>query len=335
MEIEGELPYEELNTHRAAAVKKMGANLEVAGFRKGKAPESAVTEHFGEQRLLEEMATQALSEYYPKILLEKKINAIGAPEITITKLAVGNPLGFKIKTATMPAVELPDYKKIAGKVMEKESSEATVTDEDLNNTIIDIRKRTFLAKKNAEGEKNVSLTSIKDEDLPELNDELVKKLGDFENVEDFKDKIKKSLQVEKEIRAREKRRLELLEQILDKTEIEVPQIIIKAETEKLIGQFKADANQRGVKFEEYLQKINKNEINIREELKDDAKKRAQTQILLNEIAKAENIMADKNDVDVEVGEILKAHKDANKEAVKIHVISVLTNQKVFEWLEGQ
>ena len=57
----------------------------------------------------------ALSEYYPKILEENKIDAISRPEISITKLARKNPLGFKIKTATMPEMKLPDYKQIAKK----------------------------------------------------------------------------------------------------------------------------------------------------------------------------------------------------------------------------
>jgi hypothetical protein len=53
------------------------------------------------------MAELALSEHYPKIIEQEKIDAISRPEIAITKLARKNPLGFKIKTAVLPEIKLP------------------------------------------------------------------------------------------------------------------------------------------------------------------------------------------------------------------------------------
>src|SRR3989338_3577779 len=116
VEIEGELPVEIFESYFAPALKKLGGDLEVPGFRKGKAPENILLANLGEMKILEEMAALAFGEHYPKILEENKIEAIGRPEIAITKLARNNPLGFKIKTAVLPEVKLPDYKKIAKRV---------------------------------------------------------------------------------------------------------------------------------------------------------------------------------------------------------------------------
>ena len=80
------------------------------------------------------MAEMALGEYYPKILywgysgrpkgfgiptasVGKKIDAISSPQISITKLARKNPLGFKIKTAILPEIKLPEYKNIAKEII--------------------------------------------------------------------------------------------------------------------------------------------------------------------------------------------------------------------------
>jgi hypothetical protein len=115
IEIEGELPADIFEGYFAKSLKKLGENLEVAGFRKGKVPESVILSKIPEINILEEMAGLALNDYYPKILEENKIDAISRPEIAITKLARKNPLGFKIKTAVLPIIKLPDYKKIAKK----------------------------------------------------------------------------------------------------------------------------------------------------------------------------------------------------------------------------
>jgi FKBP-type peptidyl-prolyl cis-trans isomerase (trigger factor) len=71
--------------------------------------EQALIENIGGQEILEKMAIIALQKEYPKIIEEHKIRAIGRPLITITKIAVNNPLGFKIRTFVIPEIELPKY----------------------------------------------------------------------------------------------------------------------------------------------------------------------------------------------------------------------------------
>ena len=109
-----------------AAYQDISEKAKIPGFRKGKIPENVMLQNIPEIKILEEMAEMALGEHYPKILEEinqgEKIDAldvIGQPEIFITKLARKNPLGFKIKTAVLPPVKLPDYKDIAKKINSK------------------------------------------------------------------------------------------------------------------------------------------------------------------------------------------------------------------------
>jgi trigger factor len=116
--LEGELPHEELSKHRSAALSRLGADIELPGFRKGHVPEKMLLSHVGEGALLEEMAQRALAEHYPKMLAHHDIDAIGRPDVSVTKLAPGNPLGFKIETAVVPNLTLPDYTAIAKKHVE-------------------------------------------------------------------------------------------------------------------------------------------------------------------------------------------------------------------------
>jgi len=101
VEIEGELEVSVFESYFAKALKKIGETLKLDGFRKGKIPESVLLSKVPEIHVLEEMAEMALGEHYPKIIENEKIDAISRPEISITKLARNNPLGFKIKTAVL------------------------------------------------------------------------------------------------------------------------------------------------------------------------------------------------------------------------------------------
>lgn len=143
IEIEGELGAEAFESYFTKALKKLGEAFEIDGFRKGKVPESVLVSNIPEIRILEEMAEMALAEHYPKIIADEKLDAISRPEISITKLARKNPLGFKIQTAVLPTIKLPNYKNIAKDVnLRKENKEKdfSVTEKEMEDTIMDIRK---------------------------------------------------------------------------------------------------------------------------------------------------------------------------------------------------
>src|SRR3989344_127099 len=118
-EIIGEISAEIFMSGWSNAIKEFSEKVEMDGFRKGKIPEDILIKNSGRGAVLEKMAVIALEKEYPKIINEHKIRAIGRPEITLTKLAENNPLGFKVTTSVLPEITLPDYKGIAKKIMAK------------------------------------------------------------------------------------------------------------------------------------------------------------------------------------------------------------------------
>ena len=120
VEIFFEIPAEEFKDYFEKAVLNLGKDLEIEGFRKGKAPKEIVERELNPGKILEEATNLAARKSYIKVVLEDKIEAIGKPEIYVTKLAKGSPLEFKAKVATIPEIELPDYKNIASKIKPKE-----------------------------------------------------------------------------------------------------------------------------------------------------------------------------------------------------------------------
>ncbi|MEK7471157.1 MAG: trigger factor [Patescibacteria group bacterium] len=339
IEIEGELEADIFESYFAKALKKLGENIKLDGFRKGKVPENVMLSNIPEITILEEMAEMALGEYYPKILKDEKIDAIGRPEISIIKLARKNPLGFKIKTAVLPEIKLPDYKniskKIVGDITDAEKN-VIVSNEDLENTIMDIRKsrapKVHMAEhKHKEGKEHVH----PEPELPELNNAFVQALGPFKDVEDFKNKLKENIKLEKENQQKEKTRLKIVEEIVENSKMDLPEILIKVELDKILYRMESDITQMGLKFEDYLKHLNKTKEDLKKEFRIDAEKKAKLALILNEIAKAEKIEADPEQVANEVAAILEHYKDADPERAQMHAENVLTNEKIFQFLESQ
>lgn len=328
--ISGEIPVEIIAPYRKLALEHLAQHTTLPGFRKGHIPEKVLIDRIGEPAVLFEAAEIALKELYPAILMSKNIPAIGRPDITLTKLAPGNPVGFKITTALMPTVTLPDYRTIAKAVMETEESVA-VSEEEVATFIEGLLKQRAAAEKdpNAPESAETPPTPV------ELTDAYVQSLGDFTDVADFKLKLRQNMERDKSARAREKKRLEVSEQIIETATIPLPRLLIESELDKMIGQHKEEIGRMNITFDDYLKRIQKTEADIRKEWEPSAAKRAKLQLILNQLAKEEKITPNPLMVEQEVNHILEHVKDADPERLRLYVESMLTNEEVFKFLEAQ
>ncbi len=336
VEIVGELPYEKFGEHEERAIKEIGENLEVAGFRKGKVPKDILLTKIPESAILEKMADLALPGIYSKILDEHQIQAIGRPEITITKLAKGNPFGFKIKTAVIPEVKLPDYKKIAASETKNMPEEKfDVAEEEIEKTILDIRKmRASKTHKHKHEEGEVHDHEIKEAHLPAFDDEFVKGLGSFQSVEEFKNRIRENIKLDKENHGRERNRVKILEKIIEATKTELPEILINAELDKMIYRLKSDIGEIGLAFDAYLKQIGKTEEDLRKEWRAEAEKRTKLGLVLDQIAKAENLEASPEEIEAETEKLMATYPGIEKIRARSYVENILVNEKVFQFLEN-
>jgi FKBP-type peptidyl-prolyl cis-trans isomerase (trigger factor) len=307
-----------LASFRGSSIMDLGEELEIDGFRKGHAPEKFIIEKVGELKILEKNLFKAINTLLPVILQEEKINALTMPNISITKLAENINPELKIEVTLFPEVEVCDYKKIAKEVEKIKDTEATETEVD--EYIKHIR----------ENKKQID----KSEDLPELNDDFVKSLGEFKNVEDFKKQIKENISKDKKLNAEQKRRVDIIEKIINESKVDVPQILIEEEQEKMLHEFRGRVESFKMNFEEYLKEIKKTESELKDEWKKDAEKRTKMNLILPKIAQLENIKPDMEEVNHEVKHLKEHHKDADEQVLKIYVANVLTNQKVFDYLEN-
>ena len=337
-EISATVPAEVITQYRTKALKKLGANVEVPGFRKGHVPEDMLIGHIGDSKVMERAANMALADVYPQIVVEEKIDAIGSPQIQITKLAVGNPLEFTATTAVMPEINLADYTKIAKSIFSKKEA-FEVTDKELTETLNHIRRQraqvdAYEKQKSAGTEKPKVPEEIKDEDLPELNDEFVQTLGDFKTVADFEAKVKENILEEKKLRGIEKKRIETVEKIIADSKIELPKILVDQEIQRIQMQMESEIAQTGTKLEDYLKNVGKTIEELHEDWKPEAEKRGKLQLILNTISKEQNITPDAEEVQREVDHIKQTYPQADEQNIRIYTETTKRNEMVFKHFES-
>lgn len=360
--ISGEIPFEHVAKERAAALRALGKDVEMDGFRKGHVPEKILVERFGELRVLTEMAERALAALYPKILEAHHIDAVGFPHITITKLAPDNPFGFSAIVPVVPTFALPDYKAIAAAV-NKEKPGLEVTDEDVDTQVKDIlrQKLAYERLQKAAAEKphdhvhdhdhdhthdlptpaseaaKAAATPVTDNDLPEITDDYVKTLGQpgqFTSVADFKEKLREHLTIEKERDVNAAHRAKLTDAIVAATDITLPAVLVDSEIKQMFAQMEHDLERANLKLDDYLTHIKKTKDDLIKEWTPAAETRAKLQLILNQIAIAETVEPNKGLVDEQVDALKAQYADADETRVRIYVETILQNDAVLKLLEA-
>ena len=198
-------------------------------------------------------------------------------------------------------------------------------------------------KKELAGKKasfKVKINLVQKVNLPEINDEFAKGLGKFENLEELKKSIKRGMIMEEEGKAKEKLRGELIDQVVEKTTVEIPETLVESELTNMVNEFKNNITQTGIEFEEYLKNVNTNLEKLKTEWQPMAEKRTKTGLIMREISVQEEIKIGDEEIEKRVNETLKFYpneeelrKNMDLEKFKDHMAGVIMNEKVFEILE--
>lgn len=337
VEIKASLPAETLTSFRAKALQKLQEKVSIDGFRKGHVPEAILERHVGAGVVLEEAADLALKSEVPMILAQEKVLGIATPRISVTKLALGNPLEFTVRIEVYPTITLPDYKKIAAKLNAKKET-AQVTDKDVDDVLLRLKRERAKIERIEKGEEAEdaakTANDLPESELPELDDVFVKGLG-YEGISDFTVKLRANIQKDKEAQVREKHRLQIIEAVGAETKAAIPHTLIDHEVHKMEAQFESDLQQAGMSLDQYLAHIKKTHDDLHKEWHEPAEKRAKMELTLAEIAHKESIKADQEEVQKYVAHTLKTHKDAPEERVREYYDHMLRNEAVLRFLEEQ
>ena len=152
-----------------------------------------------------------------------------------------------------------------------------------------------------------TVLKINEKILPELNDEFADDVSEFSTLEEYKADIRKNLEAKKAERAKTEKENKVIDAIIADSEIEIPEPMLRAQQEQIVDEFAQRLQSQGLNIEQYFAYMGTSREKMVEESKDQADKRIRTRLVLEEIVKAENIVATEEDFETELTKLAEAY----------------------------
>lgn len=162
-----------------------------------------------------------------------------------------------------------------------------------------------------------TIKSIKRKELPEINDELAKKVSKFDTLDELKADIRKNLEENAERKAENDQKSAAIEQATNNIKVDIPAVMIDNRVTAMIQEMAMRLEQQGMKLEQYLQYAGTDIAKIREDYRETAEKNVKTDLMLEEVAKAEDIKVEAKDLDAEVAAMAAAYGATPQQVQKI------------------
>ena len=162
-----------------------------------------------------------------------------------------------------------------------------------------------------------TVRSIKSRELPEVNDEFAKKASKFDTLAELREDIRKNLQESAARQAENERRTKAIDMATDNCTMEIPPVMVENRITAMIQEMAMRLEQQGMSLEQYLQYAGLDMARIRDEYRETAEKNVRTDLMLEEVAKAEDIKVDGRDLDQEVYAMALSYGATPKQVQKI------------------
>ncbi len=161
------------------------------------------------------------------------------------------------------------------------------------------------------------INSIKHRELPELDDDFAKKASSFATLAEFKDNIKKNMEASAERRAIESQHDAAVQLAVDNMTVDLPPVMVEDRVAQMIYELSLQLQTRGMKIEDYMAVSGLDMDALKEQYREPAQKNVLTDILLDEVARAENIVADPAEVNYEIAYMAQMYRTTPKQIVKV------------------
>ncbi|HLH75114.1 MAG TPA: trigger factor, partial [Chloroflexota bacterium] len=146
----------------------------------------------------------------------------------------------------------------------------------------------------------VKVHEVKEKHLPELNDEFAKKVQGGDTVEELRENVRREIQNRLETEARALYEDALVDAVVSRSTIDLPDVMVQRQIDSLIEDLKADLARQRVSWSDYLQARRKTEEQIREDMRAPAEKTVKSYLVMREIAKRENLQVEPEEVNAAI-----------------------------------
>ena len=360
------------------AYNKKKGSFQIPGFRKGKAPQNMIEKMYGAGVFYEEAANICMPDAYDEAATESGLEIVSRPEVEVTQIEKGKDFIFNATVALKPEVTLGEYKGI-----EVETTEITVTDEDIdaeinkvreqNSRIVPVEDRaiedgdiatidfegfvdgnafeggkgedyaltigshsfidTFeeqLIGKSIGDEVEVNVTfpekyqvedlqgkpalfkvkvkGIKVKELPEVDEDFVQDISEFDTVDEYKEDVKKTILERKEKAAKTDKENKIIEKIIEGAKMEIPDAMVNEQSKMMVNEMAQNMQSQGLTIEQYMQFTGLTPELMAEQMKPQALKRIQSRLVLEAVADAEGFEISDEEVDEQIKKMAESYQ---------------------------
>ena len=148
---------------------------------------------------------------------------------------------------------------------------------------------------------------IKEEELPEIDDDFVKDISDFDTLDEFKADLRSSLEKSAADKAESQMKNSVIEKVFEANEIDIPDVMVESEIDSMMSEFDQQLRGQGMDLDTYFQYVGKTAEDFRKEVKEDAYKRVKTRMLISKIAEQENFEVSNDEINTELENMAKQY----------------------------
>jgi trigger factor len=375
-----EISWDEMEKASDKAYRKLVKQVDVQGFRRGKAPRSLLERKIGKEYIYQEGLDELISETYRNTLKEHELTPISQPQLDAPTFEMGQPYHFSFTVPIITPVVLGDYRSLhferedvgvtseevdkeleglRGRQVEWNAAERPaeygdrvtvdlkLTSEDQN--ISDLKDNPFELTKEREGlfigmdeqvvgmqagetksftttiaedytntklagkqaDYSIVLHKVEEKHLPELDDALAAKVSDdqYQTLEDLSKGISDNILETKKHRVRDELRDKVLNAVIEQAQMTIHPLLVEEEVEEMEHRLSHMLEAQHLSMDQYLMMVRKNREEYRAELRPDAENRVKRTLVLDEVARQEEITVSAEDLE----QIYRAYAQAGEE----------------------
>ena len=154
----------------------------------------------------------------------------------------------------------------------------------------------------------VSVKEIKEKQLPDIDDDFAQDVSDFDTLDEYKADLKKKIAERKEAEAKKQKETEAIEKIVEDSKMDIPQAMIDTQVTRMAEDFAQRLQQQGLSLEMYFKYTGLTAEKILDDMKPEAVKRIQNSLVLEAVAKAENIQVSDDEFNAELSKMAEMYK---------------------------
>lgn len=266
------VPFDLVSIAKDETLKEMAADVEIPGFRKGKAPIERVKENIPENKVIEHALSHLLPEALTDVVKENNLKLVIYPKFELISADENKDWQIRAISCELPPIELGDYKKAISGALR---SQSIITPQSVK----------------AAGTKS-----------PEQE--------------------------------RAEREQTVIKSLIENTKVDIPEILVREEADSRISGLLEKIEKLGLTLDGYLASIHKTAEDLRAEYAHQAKDAIALDLILTEIADAEDVKVDPNDVDnaMNISSASKIEDGANNQEQRRLIESILRRRKALDFL---